>query len=152
MKKIIIAAALFFTMVLPAGTNAAGQADCDALKSIFQTDVESDDGICKVEIVRKSPNVTHIGKKLSPETMELVFHVAFEKVNDKTAVIGELALLQEEVNPVIDELRKGNIDISALHNHMLHEEPRIMYLHFQGTGNMTKQAEAIQKAIAKTSK
>jgi len=74
------------------------------------------------------------------------------KVNDKTAVIGEFALLQEEVNPVIDELRKGNIDISALHNHMLFEEPRIMYLHFQATGNMTQQAETIKKAIAKTSK
>lgn len=147
-----MAAALFFTMGLPVGTNAAGQAECDSLKNIFQTDVESDDGICKIEIVRKKPNVTHIGKELSPETMELVFHVAFEKVNDKTAVIGELALLQDEVNPVIDELRKGSIDISALHNHMLHEEPRIMYLHFQGTGDMTKQAEAIKNAIAKTSK
>lgn len=152
MKKVILSAALFFTMALPAGTNAVGQADCAALKNIFQTDVKSDDGICKVEIVRKSPNVTHIGSKLSPETMELGFHLVFEKVNDKTAVIGEFALLQEEVNPVIDELRKGKIDISALHNHMLFEEPRIMYLHFQGTGNMTQQAEAIKNAIAKTSK
>lgn len=152
MKKVIMSAALYFTMVLPAGTNASGQADCAALKDIFQTDVESDHGICKVEIVRKSPNVTHIENKLSPETMELVFHLVFEEVDGKTAVIGEFALLQEEVNPVIDELRKGNIDISALHNHMLFEEPRTMYLHFQGTGNMTQQAEAIQKAIAKTSK
>ncbi|MEH7886565.1 DUF1259 domain-containing protein [Bacillus sp. JJ1609] len=102
--------------------------------------------------MRKSPNVTHIGNKLSPETMELVFNLVFEKVNNKTAVIGEFALLQEEVNPVIGELRKGNIDISALHNHMFFEEPRIMYLHFQGTGNMTQQAEAIKNAIAKTSK
>lgn len=152
MNKILIAAALFFMMVLPVGADAAGQADCDALKNIFQTDVESAEGICKVEIVRKNPDVTHIGKKLSHETMELVFHMAFEEVDGKTAVIGELALLQEEVNPVIDELRKGNIDISALHNHMLYEEPRIMYLHFQGTGDLTKQANAIKKAIDKTSK
>ena len=152
MNKIIMAAALFFTMISPAGTHAAGQTDCTALKNIFQTDVESDHGICKVEIVRKSPNVTHIENKLSPETMELVFHLVFEEVHGKTAVIGEFALLQEEVNPVIDELRKGNIDISALHNHMLFEEPRIMYLHFQGTGDLKQQAEAIQKAIAKTSK
>lgn len=152
MKKIIIAASLFITMVLPVGTNAAGQSDCDALKNILEADVESDDGICKVEIRRENPDVTHIGKKLSSETMELVFHMAFEKVEGKTVVIGELALQQEEVNPVIDELRKGNIDISALHNHMLFEEPRIMYLHFQGTGDLKQQAEAIKKAIAKTSK
>ncbi|MGA9227376.1 MAG: DUF1259 domain-containing protein [Mesobacillus sp.] len=47
-------------------------------------------------------------------------------------VIGEFALPQEEVNPVIDELRKGNIDISAFHNHMLFEEPRTCTCTFKG--------------------
>lgn len=152
MKKLIMAAALFFTMLIPEVTNAQGQADCEALKKILNTAVESENGICKVEIVRENLKVTHMGKKMSPETMELVFHFGFEKTDSGTAVMGELALLQEEVNPVIDELRKGNLEVSALHNHMLHEEPRIMYVHFQGIGDISQQAKTIKNAIDKTSK
>lgn len=152
MKKLIMAAALFFTMLIPEVTNAQGQADCEALKKILNTHVESENGICKVEIVRENLKVTHMGKKMSPETMELVFHFGFEKTDSGTAVMGELALLQEEVNPVIDELRKGNLEVSALHNHMLHEEPRIMYVHFQGIGDISQQAKTIKNAIDKTSK
>ncbi|MEH7886566.1 hypothetical protein V7654_19870 [Bacillus sp. JJ1609] len=44
-----MAAALFFTMFLPAGTHAAGQADCDALKNIFQTDVKSEEGVARLK-------------------------------------------------------------------------------------------------------
>lgn len=151
MRSILVAAA-FCMMVIPAGTEAAGQADCDTVGKILNTEVESENGTCKAEIVRKSIQLTHMGKKVSPETMEVVFHFGFEKVDGHTAVMGELALLQDEVNPVIDELRKGKLEVSAVHNHMLHEEPRIMYVHFQGIGDIAKQAETIKKAIDKTSK
>jgi hypothetical protein len=152
MKRSIMVAALVSALFLAGAVQAQGNADCEKLKKIFNTSVETENGVCKVEIVRESIKPTHMGKKLSPETMELVFHFGFEKVDGQVAVMGELALLQEEVNPVLDVLRKGKLEVSAIHNHMLHEEPRIMYVHFQGIGDMEQQAKTIKAAIDKTSK
>lgn len=153
MIKYLITAALLFTMILPSSAQAQGNADCKKLEGIFNTKVERENGVCKAEITRKSiKHPTLMGKKLSMEMMELAFHFSFEQVGGQTAVMGELALLQEEVNPVLDELRKGNLEISAIHNHMIHEQPRILYLHFQGIGDMELQAKSIKAAIDKTSK
>ncbi|PLR92565.1 DUF1259 domain-containing protein [Bacillus sp. T33-2] len=151
MKKIMIIGILIVGFAFPPkGTLANQETNCKVLEQIFATDVEAENGVCKLEITRENLHVTHMGKKLSPETMELVFHISFENVDGQTAVIGEMALLENEINPVIDEFRKGNIDVSAIHNHMIHEQPRIMYLHFQGTGDLTQQAHTIKNAIGKT--
>lgn len=114
-------------------------------------DVTREKNTCKLEIKRSDIQASHMGEKLSPDAMEIVFHMAFTSIDSKeTIVMGEMALLENEINPVIDELRKGNIDISAIHNHMIFEEPRIFYLHFQGMGDLTKQAETIKNSISKT--
>ncbi|WP_251030305.1 DUF1259 domain-containing protein [Bacillus sp. ISL-35] len=148
-----MAVLLVFSLFLPAAAQAQGNTDCEKLKNVFNTDVESVNGVCKVEIIREHiKQATFMGKKLSMEMMELAFHFSFEKVDGQTAVMGELALLQDEVNPVLEELAKGKLEVSALHNHMLFEKPRIMYLHFQGIGDMEQQAETIKAAIEKTSK
>lgn len=152
MKRLLMVSTLVFALFLAGAVQAQGNADCEKLAKIFHTSVETEKGVCKVEIVRENIKPTHMGKKLSPETMELVFHFGFEKVDGQVAVMGELALLQEEVNPVLDELRKGNLEVSAVHNHMLHEEPRIMYVHFQGIGDLEQQGKTIMAAIDKTSK
>jgi hypothetical protein len=152
MKRSFLVAALISALFLAGAVQAQGNTDCEKLEKIFNTSVETENGICKVEIVRENIKPTHMGKKLSPETMELVFHFGFEKADGQMAVMGELALLQEEVNPVLDELRQGKLEVTALHNHMMHEEPRIMYVHFQGIGDMEQQARTIKAAIDKTSK
>ncbi|RSD26632.1 DUF1259 domain-containing protein [Mesobacillus subterraneus] len=152
MKKILLAAALILAFVLPFAAQAQGQPDCKKLEEILNTKAELKNGVCKAEIVRENIKLALMGKQLSPETVELAFNFSFEKVDGQTVVIGELALLQEEVNPVLVELRKGKLDISALHNHMMHEEPRIMYVHFQGMGDLEQQAKTIKSAIDKTSK
>ncbi len=153
MKRTMMAVVLVCSLFLPAAAQAQGNTDCEKLKGIFNTDVETANGVCKVEIIRNNiKQPTFMDKKLTMEMMELAFHISFENVDGQTAVIGELALLQDEVNPVLDELRKGKIEISALHNHMLFEKPRIMYLHFQGIGGMEQQAKSIKAAIEKTTK
>ncbi|MBT2637636.1 MULTISPECIES: DUF1259 domain-containing protein [unclassified Bacillus (in: firmicutes)] len=152
MKRLLMVSTLVFALFLAGAVQAQGNANCKKLEKTFNTNVETENGVCKVEIVRENINPTHMGKKLSPETMELVFHFGFEKVDGQVAVMGELALMQEEVNPVLDELRKGKLEVTAVHNHMMHEEPRIMYVHFQGIGDMEQQAKTIKAAIDKTSK
>ena len=152
MKRSLMAATMFFALFLAGEVEAQGNADCEKLEKMFNTSVETKNGVCKVEIDRQSIKPMNMGKKLSPEMMELAFEMNFEQKEGQAAVIGELALLQEEVNPVLDELRKGKLEVTALHNHMMFEEPRIMYVHFQGIGDMEQQAKAIKAAIDKTSK
>lgn len=150
MKKILIILTAFFLLGPATSTHASPKFNCKDLEKVFQTKVETENGVCKVEIVRTNLNASMMNKKVSPETMELVFHFSFENVNGQTMLMGEFALLEEEVNPVIDEFRKGKLEVTALHNHMLMEQPRILYLHFQSLGDMEKQANTLKKAIEKT--
>lgn len=150
MKQLILFFTIFLAAIIPGSVFADVQNDCQDLQKIFHTSVESEEGVCAVEMVRKDLKVTHMGKNLSPRTMELVFHFAFERTGNQSAVMGELALLEEEVNPVLEALREGGLVVSALHNHMIHEQPRIMYVHFQGLGDMNQQAKAIKTAINST--
>ena len=53
----------------------------------------------------------------------------------------------KEVDPVIRALRRGGIEITAVHNHMLNEEPRIFFLHYWGTGLAEKLAGTIREAF-----
>jgi biotin operon repressor len=63
---------------------------------------------------------------------------------------GDLVLVEDEVAPVMAKLQAGGIDISALHNHVLHESPRVMYMHIAGHGNAVKLAQAIHDALTET--
>ena len=151
MLKKIILTTLLLAFGLPGSIQAQTEMDCKTLEPIFgKNAIQSKNSICTVEILRDELNLTHMGKKMSAGSMDVAFHAAFEKVDTGTAVMGELALLEDEVNPVIDELRKGGLEISALHNHMLYERPRILFVHFQGIGDMREQANAIKSAIEKT--
>ncbi|GIP38810.1 hypothetical protein J31TS4_20900 [Paenibacillus sp. J31TS4] len=152
MRWKLLVLTLLLTLVIPFGTASAKEQDkCEALSKIFRTPVKQEDGVCKLEITRKNLEVSLMGQKLSPDMMDLAFMVDFEKVEKGTVVIGEFALLEEEINPVIDELRRGGLEISALHNHKIEESPNILYLHFQGIGDLVKSAESIKNAINRTS-
>jgi hypothetical protein len=149
-KRLCFIIAMIVLVGFSSNSVQAKDQDCQVLGKLFNTEVNDQNGVCMVEILRKDLDVSHLGLKLSPETMELVFHLAFEKIDQHTAVMGELALLEEEVNPVIDVLREGNIEVSAIHNHMIGERPRVVYLHFQGLGDQTELAKIIKAAIGKT--
>jgi Domain of Unknown Function (DUF1259) len=73
---------------------------------------------------------------------------AFSGTNDKAMVMGDLVLLQSEVNPVMAKLRAGGFEITALHNHLLEEEPRVMYMHYMGQGPSANLASSLQAALA----
>jgi biotin operon repressor len=64
-----------------------------------------------------------------------------------TTVMGDLVLTEDEVTPVMSKLEEGGVEISALHNHVLHESPRVMYMHIHGVGDAVKLAKAIHDAL-----
>jgi len=77
--------------------------------------------------------------------------VAFTQTGDSTAmVMGDLVLIEREVEPVIGKLQEGGIEQTALHNHLLHEAPHVLYMHISGRGAPAKLAAAVRAALALT--
>src|SRR5437667_9156679 len=74
--------------------------------------------------------------------------VAFKKASDMTMVMGDLVLTEDEVTPVMTKLQEGGVEVTALHNHVLHESPRVMYMHIHAMGDAVKVAKAIHDARA----
>lgn len=74
--------------------------------------------------------------------------VAFKPVHGDAMVMGDLVLLQSEINPVMTKLIEGGLEITAVHNHLLRAEPLTFYMHVGGHGDPAKMATIIHNALA----
>jgi hypothetical protein len=72
---------------------------------------------------------------------------AFAGESDAAHIAGDVAMLESEVNPVIRALRKHNLEVVAVHQHMLEEQPRIIFLHYYGRGPALTLAESFRAAL-----
>jgi hypothetical protein len=73
---------------------------------------------------------------------------AFSGTDDDAMVMGDLVLLEDEVNPVIEKLRSASFEISAVHNHLIDETPHVMYVHYMGHGASSQLATSLHAALA----
>jgi hypothetical protein len=73
---------------------------------------------------------------------------AFIGTDDDAMVMGDLVLLEDEVNPVIEKLRAASFEISAVHNHLIEETPHVMYVHYMGHGAASQLASSLRAALA----
>jgi hypothetical protein len=73
---------------------------------------------------------------------------AFLGTDDNAMVMGDLVLLEEEVNPVIAKLRSYHFEITAVHNHLMEETPRVLYMHYMGHGSAKQLATSLYTALA----
>ena len=76
--------------------------------------------------------------------------LAFKKAGNDAIVMGDLVLTESEVEPVMMKLQQEAIEQTALHNHLLNESPRVMYMHIAGHGDPAKLAAALRDALALT--
>ena len=76
--------------------------------------------------------------------------MAFKEAGNEAVVDGDLVLTEDEVAPVFDKLRKEGIEVTALHNHLIGETPRVMFLHIAGKGDAARLASHIKDALALT--
>jgi len=106
-------------------------------------------GIYRVGLPRTDLRVTLDGVELKPG-FALGGWLAFEKVGDQGMVMGDLVLTMDEVAPVMTKLAAGGIDVTALHNHLLRNQPFTMYMHVQGNGDPVKLAAVLHTALAET--
>jgi hypothetical protein len=98
----------------------------------------------------RSDLTVKVGNVVIKPALALMSWAAFVKSGSTAISYGDLVLLDGEINPVISKLEERGIELSALHNHLLHENPRIMYIHFVGRGNEVEMAKGIWEALALT--
>ena len=77
---------------------------------------------------------------------------AFQGSPEHAAVAGDFTMLEDEVAPVIKALVENGIEVVAVHNHMVHEQPRIFFLHYWGVGNAEQLAKGLKAALDQTGK
>ncbi len=107
------------------------------------------DGTYKFAMPRKDLKVTLDGTQIKP-ALALGSWVAFEGTQDHAMAMGDLVLTEAEVEPVMMKLQEEGIQETAVHNHLLRENPRVMYMHIEGHGNPVTMAKAIHDALALT--
>ena len=66
----------------------------------------------------------------------------------KAAITGDFILAAKEVNPVLRALRKNGIDVTAIHNHMLDDQPRMFFVHFWAHDDLPKLLTGLKAALA----
>ncbi len=106
---------------------------------------QAKDRMFKVVVGRttKMPCGCEVGKEMGVNTW-----AAFAGTDDNALVDGDFAMTEDELQPVLKSLRKAGINIVAIHQHMTHEEPRMMFLHYWGRGKAGELAGAVKEALA----
>jgi uncharacterized protein DUF1259 len=107
-------------------------------------------GVIRFNMPRKDLHVTVAGTEIKPG-LALGAWTAFHRIGDNDAMLmGDLVLTEDEVAPVMNALEAAGVEITALHNHLNGESPKVMYLHMGGHGDPVKLAKAVRQAVALT--
>jgi len=125
--------------------------DTKKLDEIIGHTAEMSKGVYKYTIGRPDVKLIEHGM---PVSTFLGFNTwaAFQGTPDKAVVAGDFTMLGNEVEPVIKTLIENGIEVVAVHNHMVHEQPRIFFLHYWGTGNAEQLARGLKAALDQTGK
>ena len=129
----------------PSGDNAWKAVDA----AMGRAGQDQPDGTHKYSLPRGDLNVSVSGTQIKAG-LALGSWVGFSHSGKTDMAMGDLVLTEDEVAPVMQTLQSGGIEITALHNHLLGETPRVMYMHIHGMGKAATMAKAIHEAIAKT--
>ena len=121
------------------------------LDSIIGQKGEMAKGVYKYTIGRPDVSLQEHGIPVST-FMGFNTWAAWQGTPEKAAVAGDFTMLENEVAPVIKALVENGIEVVAVHNHMVHEKPRIFFLHYWGVGNAEKLAKGLKEALNQTGK
>ena len=116
------------------------------LERILGASGKANGGVYQFAVPRAGRIVDH-GMEI-PASAGMATAINFQPTgNGRAAITGDFVLIASEVNPVIRELRAGGIDVTALHSHMLTEEPRLFFMHFWANDDAMKLATALRTAL-----
>lgn len=105
-------------------------------------------GVYQVSIARREPVMDH--GMVMPLPMGASEAINFQPLGSgKAAITGDFMLTAEEVNPVLAALRENDIEVTALHNHMLDDQPRLFFMHFWAHDDLPKLLTGLRAALGK---
>jgi hypothetical protein len=139
------------TVAAPPGPPPAVELDTAQLDQIIGVKGQANGGVYQFNVPRRDP-ITEGGMQLSPVgPMGVAIGINFQPTGGgKAAITGDFVLTGEEVNPVIVALRANGIEVTALHSHMLDEQPRLFFMHFWANDDAIKLAKGLRAALDKT--
>ena len=134
-----------------AGGSASTTRDWSTVeRALGRTGTANPGGVLKFGFPRSDLQVMVAGVAVKP-ALALGSWLAFKRIGGgRSAVMGDLVLTEPEIGPVMQALQQRGVDPTALHNHLLHETPHVMYMHVHARGDETAIAQALHDALALT--
>jgi len=114
-------------------------------------ELNTQEGVFKVSVPRSDLAVTVAGVKMTPP-LGLTSWAAFQPMGTQTMVMGDMVLLEDQVNPVMSVALTNGIEVTALHNHFFWDTPKVMFMHIGGMGNAETLAGAVAKCTPRSRK
>ena len=139
------------TSAPPANPPPAIDLDTAQLDQIIGAKGQANGGVYQFGVKRRDP-ITESDMLLTPVgPMGVATAINFQPTGGgKAAITGDFVLAGDEVNPVILALRTNGIEVTALHSHMLNEQPRLFFMHFWANDDAIKLAKGLRAALDKT--
>lgn len=110
--------------------------------------LDEKEGVFKVSLPRGDIAPTAAGVKLTPP-LGLTAWAAFTRAGAHTAVMGDMVLTEDQVNPVMDVALASGLEVTALHNHFFWDSPKVMFMHIGGMGDEEPLAGAVGRVFAR---
>src|SRR3954451_7680744 len=140
-------------LATPAATGPSPAVDLDTaqLDQIIGAKGQATGGVYQFNVPRRD-SITEGGTQIAPVgPMGVAIAINFQPTGGGTAAItGDFVLTGDEVNPVVKALRADGIEVTAVHSHMLDEQPRLFFLHFWAHDDALKLAKGLRSALDKT--
>jgi hypothetical protein len=139
------------TSPAPAATQPTIDLDTAQLDQIIGAKGQANGGVYQFGVPRRDP-VNENGMQIAPVgPMGLATAINFQSTGSgKAAITGDFVVTADEVNPVIKALRANGIEVTAIHSHMLTEQPRLIFMHFWANDDAVKLARGLRAALDKT--
>jgi len=146
----ITAGVLVCWLAAPSTVTAAPALDTAAIEELTGAKgaLDAKEGVFKVSLPRADIKATAAGVRMTPP-MGLTAWAAFTRAGKHTIVMGDIVLLEDQVNPVISAALDAGLEVTALHNHFFWDNPKIMFMHVGGMGEEKVLADAVGKVFAR---
>lgn len=128
---------------------ARQEPDWKGVQDVFGRKGTIQSGMLKETFPRNDLNVKVGEVDVSPR-LALTSWIAFRLMDTVAMAMGDMVLLEPEIGPVMKKLLADGVEVSALHNHIINETPKVMYMHFGGRGNPVQLATTLNDALALT--
>jgi hypothetical protein len=146
-KRLLLGLCLFISVEL--GLSQGYAADLSEVENILGVAGQIQEGAVVFSFPRSDIKAAIDGDPV-PTALGFGSWTAWKVMGNDFMVMGDLVLLEMEINPVISALAEANINVTALHNHFIGEEPRIMYMHIGGMGPAATLANGLRRALDRT--